>query len=153
MGWFRGQSRSIRDCPLFLVRGFSEVPFAPEDVARVKLSHRRWNFRRDRPTSEALRSKAAAHAKSAHGLDSIAVLRQNSMRTENSAIPCRNRCPIEVILSSPERQDSLPGEPLRGVPVYIKEGSRTFLRPWFGLSSPIVPVVQPSQSRMRKDVT
>jgi hypothetical protein len=41
------------------VRGFSEVPFAPEDVARVKLSHRRWNFRRDRPTSEAPRSKAA----------------------------------------------------------------------------------------------
>ncbi len=41
------------------VRGFREVPFAPEDVASVKLSHRRWNFRRDRPTSEAPRSKAA----------------------------------------------------------------------------------------------
>jgi hypothetical protein len=41
------------------VRGFSEVPFAPGDVASVKLSHRRWNFRRDRPTSEAPRSKAA----------------------------------------------------------------------------------------------
>lgn len=41
------------------VRGFREVPSAPQDVARVKLSHRRWNFRRDRPTSEAPRSKAA----------------------------------------------------------------------------------------------
>jgi hypothetical protein len=29
------------------VRGFREIPFAPEDVASVKLSHRRWNFRRD----------------------------------------------------------------------------------------------------------
>ncbi len=42
------------------VRGFKDVPFAPEDVARVMLSHRRWNFRRDRPESEAPRSKAAA---------------------------------------------------------------------------------------------
>ena len=72
------------------------------------------------------------------------VLRQNSIRTENSAIPCRNRCPIGVIPSSPERQDSLPGEPPRGVPVYIKdEGTRTFFATlrWFGLGSPIVPVV------------
>jgi hypothetical protein len=42
------------------VRGFNEVPFAPQDVARVMLSHRRWNFRRDRPTSEASRSKGAS---------------------------------------------------------------------------------------------
>ena len=42
------------------VRGFREVPFAPEDVARVKLSHRRWNFRRARPESEGPRSRAAS---------------------------------------------------------------------------------------------
>ncbi len=48
-----------------------------------------------------------------------ALLRQNSICTENSAIPCRDRCPIGVIPSSPERQDSLPGEPPRRVPIYI----------------------------------
>jgi hypothetical protein len=49
-----------------------------------------------------------------------AVLRQNSIRTENGAIPCRDRCPIRVIPSSPERQDSLPGEPPRGAPGIYK---------------------------------
>jgi hypothetical protein len=28
------------------------------------------------------------------------VIRQNSMLTENSAIPCRDRCPIQVIPST-----------------------------------------------------
>jgi hypothetical protein len=42
------------------VRGFKEVPFAPQDVARVKLSHRRWNFRRDWPESERPRIRAAS---------------------------------------------------------------------------------------------
>ena len=42
-----------------------------------------------------------------------------------------------------ERQESLPEERPRGVPVYIKDaGTRTFSRRrWFGLGSPIVPVV------------
>ncbi len=32
----------------------------------------------------------------------IAVLRQNSIRTENSATPCRGRCPIGVRHEHPE---------------------------------------------------
>ncbi len=27
------------------VRGFKEIPFAPEDVASVTLNHKHWNFR------------------------------------------------------------------------------------------------------------
>jgi len=27
------------------VRGFKEIPFSPEDVAAIKLNHKRWNFR------------------------------------------------------------------------------------------------------------
>jgi hypothetical protein len=27
------------------VRGFKEIPFAPEDVAAVNVNHKRWNFR------------------------------------------------------------------------------------------------------------
>jgi len=27
------------------VRGFKEIPFAPEEVASVKVNHKRWNFR------------------------------------------------------------------------------------------------------------
>src|SRR5260370_34810674 len=54
------------------------------------------------------------------------VLRQNSMRTEDSAIPCRDGCPIQVI-PSPARAKNLPEERPRGIPVYIRmEGSRTF---------------------------
>jgi hypothetical protein len=41
------------------VRGFSDVPFAPEDVARVRLSHRRWNFRQDWREPGEPRSRAA----------------------------------------------------------------------------------------------
>jgi hypothetical protein len=42
-----------------------------------------------------------------------------------------------------ERQESLPEERPRGIPVYIKDAeTRTFSRRrWFGLGSPIVPVV------------
>src|SRR5258707_291345 len=69
------------------------------------------------------------------------------MRTENIAIPCRGRCPIGVIPSSPERQDSLLGEPPRGVPVYIKdEGTRTFSRPYVGTIRP----PNPNQRRVAK---
>jgi hypothetical protein len=42
------------------VRGFAEVPFAPDDVASVELSRKRWNFRRDRPTPEPHRKAASA---------------------------------------------------------------------------------------------
>jgi hypothetical protein len=42
------------------VRGFNEVPFAPENIVSVKLSHRRWNFRRASPESERPRSRAAS---------------------------------------------------------------------------------------------
>ena len=42
------------------VRGFRDVPFAAGDVARVKLSHRRWNFRQDWAESERPRSRAAS---------------------------------------------------------------------------------------------
>jgi hypothetical protein len=27
------------------VRGYKEIPFAPEDVASVNVNHKRWNFR------------------------------------------------------------------------------------------------------------
>jgi len=27
------------------VRGFKDIPFAPEDVAAVNVNHKRWNFR------------------------------------------------------------------------------------------------------------
>lgn len=27
------------------VRGFQEIPFAPDDVATVSVNHKRWNFR------------------------------------------------------------------------------------------------------------
>ena len=27
------------------VRGYEEIPFAPEDVASVMVNHKRWNFR------------------------------------------------------------------------------------------------------------
>jgi hypothetical protein len=53
-----------------------------------------------------------------------------------TAVPSR----LSFIL---ERQESLPEERPRGIPVYIKDaGTRTFSRRrWFGLGSPIVPVV------------
>ena len=63
------------------------------------------------------------------------------MRAENSALPCRDGCPIQVI-----RSPSSPKNLSRRNPHVFAT-----LR-WFGLGSPIVPVVQPSRSRMRKDV-
>jgi hypothetical protein len=27
------------------VRGYKEIPFAPDDVSSVKVNHKRWNFR------------------------------------------------------------------------------------------------------------
>ena len=47
-----------------------------------------------------------------------------------------------------------PGEPERYTCIYKDGGTRTFSRRrWFGLGNPIVPVVQPSKSHMRKDTT
>ncbi len=56
------------------------------------------------------------------------VLRQNSMRTENSAIPCRDDCPIQVLPHPPERQDSLPDDRPRGVPVYFRDATLVRIR-------------------------
>ena len=47
------------------------------------------------------------------------VLRQNSMRTENSAIPCHDGCLIQVIPFTFERQESVPVNP-SGIRVYIR---------------------------------
>jgi len=76
------------------------------------------------------------------------------MRTENSAIPCRDGCSIQVI-PSPSSAKNLSRGNARAV--YPYKGWRNpdvfaTLR-WFGLRSPIVPVMQPSQSHMRKDAT
>ena len=80
------------------------------------------------------------------------VLRQNSMRTENSAIPCRDDCPIQV-LPHPPSAKILSRTTARAVYLCIFATPR-----WFGLGSPIVPGVhapgmQPSRSHMRKDAT
>jgi hypothetical protein len=48
-----------------------------------------------------------------------AVLRQNSIRTENSAIPCRDGCPIQVIPSPSVAKNLSRGTP-SGTPVYIR---------------------------------
>jgi hypothetical protein len=83
------------------------------------------------------------------------VLRQILSALKNSEIPYRDGCPIQVIPFALERQESLPEQP-RAVYLYIlrmEEPGRFCDATWFGLGSPIVPVVQPSQSHMRKDVT
>src|SRR5260370_26094325 len=60
------------------------------------------------------------------------VLRQNSMRTENSAIPCRDGCPIQVIPSPSSVENLSRGTP-SGIPVYIKDGGiGTFSRRYVG---------------------
>ena len=41
------------------VRGYKEIPFVPDDVALVKVNHKRWNFR----------GGSDARAKSRAGLD------------------------------------------------------------------------------------
>jgi hypothetical protein len=38
------------------VRGFKEIPFAPNDVASVNVNHKRWNFR----SASGVRAKARA---------------------------------------------------------------------------------------------
>jgi hypothetical protein len=78
----------------------------------------------------------------------------NCMRTEKSPIPYRDGCLVQVISSLSNAKNLSRGP--RAVYLYI-EGWRnpdvfTALR-WFGLGSSFVPAVQPSQSRMRKDVT
>jgi hypothetical protein len=40
------------------VRGYREIPFTPDDVASVRVNHKRWNFR-DGSNARA-KSKAAA---------------------------------------------------------------------------------------------
>jgi len=78
--------------------------------------------------------------------DKKAVLRHNSMRAENSALPCCDGCPIQVI-RSPSSAKNLSRRNARGVFLYIKDGRNPYvfatLR-WFGLGGLIVPVVQPS---------
>src|SRR5258708_32297729 len=49
----------------------------------------------------------------------IPVLAEHSMRTENTAVPCHDRCLIQVIPSLLERQESVPGNP-SGILVYIR---------------------------------
>jgi hypothetical protein len=62
----------------------------------------------------------------------IAVLRQNSMSTENSAIPCRDGCPIQVI-PQPSSAKNLSRGTSSGIPAYIKDGgTRTFSRRYLG---------------------
>jgi len=47
------------------------------------------------------------------------VLRQNSVRTENSAIPCYDGCLIQVIPSPSNAKNLSAGNP-SGIPVYIR---------------------------------
>ena len=35
----------VSECCIIEVRGYAEIPFAPEDVASVSINHKRWNFR------------------------------------------------------------------------------------------------------------
>src|SRR5882724_10218092 len=83
------------------------------------------------------------------------VLRQNSMRIKNSAIPCRDGCLIQVIPSPSNAKNLSRGTRAAYLYIYGYGGTRTFSRTlrWFGLGSSFVAVVQPSQSHMRKDVT
>jgi hypothetical protein len=76
------------------------------------------------------------------------------MRAENSAIPCRDSCPIQAILYP--RAPKISPEGTRAVYVFNRmEEYGRFRNPLncFGLGSLIVPVVQPSQSYVRNDVT
>jgi len=73
---------------------------------------------------------------------------------KNSAIPCRDDCLIQVI-SSPSNAKNLSGEPERYT-LYIlrmEELRRFHNATLVRIRQPIVPVVQPSESHMRKDVT
>jgi hypothetical protein len=35
----------VSECCIIEVRGYEEIPFAPDDVAFVSVNHKRWNFR------------------------------------------------------------------------------------------------------------
>lgn len=35
----------VSECCIIEVRGYAEIPFAPEDVASISVNHKRWNFR------------------------------------------------------------------------------------------------------------
>lgn len=35
----------VSECCIIEVRGYAEIPFAPDDVASVSINHKRWNFR------------------------------------------------------------------------------------------------------------
>ena len=35
----------VSECCIIEVRGYKEIPFAPDDVASVSINHKRWNFR------------------------------------------------------------------------------------------------------------
>ena len=35
----------VSECYIIEVRGYSEIPFAPYDVATVSINHDHWNFR------------------------------------------------------------------------------------------------------------
>ena len=35
----------VSECCIIEVRGYAEIPFAPHEVATVKVNHERWNFR------------------------------------------------------------------------------------------------------------
>ncbi len=35
------------ECCIIEVRGYEEIPFAPEDMASVSVNHKRWNFREE----------------------------------------------------------------------------------------------------------
>lgn len=44
------------ECCFIEVRGYKEIPFAPEDVASVSVNHKYWNFR----SASGSRAKAKA---------------------------------------------------------------------------------------------
>ncbi len=83
------------------------------------------------------------------------VLRHNSMRTENSAIPWRDAGPSTLSLHPPSAKILSRGTPAPCTCIYKGWGNPDVFATlrWFGLGGLIVPVVQPSQSHMRKDAT
>jgi hypothetical protein len=57
-GRFFDQVATSEGC-IIEVRGYKEIPFAPDDVASVRVNHKRWNFR---DGSDARRKSRAATA-------------------------------------------------------------------------------------------
>jgi hypothetical protein len=35
----------VSGCCIIAVRGYTDIPFAPHEVAAVSINHKRWNFR------------------------------------------------------------------------------------------------------------